>query len=150
MIMKNFILLLMIILLSAGQVFANIDSAAKRDAYKSMVSDHEKFHDTCNRAAKNFRYDNRFANYLRNRCLLYESDRQRFMDAIFPITNNGEDWYKDQYPILQANFAIQMNNREIENYRIIINEYCKYNKYKFAKRDPQACSQQRINSIFNP
>lgn len=147
--MKNFLLLLMIILLSAGQVLAVVDSSAKRDAYKSMVLSNQYFHDTCNGIAKNFRYDNRFANYLRNRCLLYESDRQRFMDAIFPITNNGEDWYKDKYPILQANFAVQMNNREIENYRLIINEYCKYNKYKFAKKDPKACSQQRINSIFN-
>lgn len=145
--MRNLILLLTIILLSVGTVFA-ADSNEKRNAYKSMTLSNKKFNDMCNSAARNFRYDNRFANYLRNRCMLYESDRQRYMSVIFPITNSGEDWYKDQYPILQSRFAIQMNSRETENYKLIVNEYCKYNKYKFTKKDPQVCSSQRINAIF--
>ena len=146
--MKKFILLLVILILPVCRVFASVDSSAKRNAFKAMAISHENLHNICLDAAKNFRYDNRFANYLRNRCLLYESDRQRYIDAIFPITNNGEDWYKDEYPILKANFSITMNNREIGNLKLIINEYCKYNKYKFTKKDPQACSQQRIDKIF--
>ena len=30
----------------------------------------------------------------------------------------------------------------------IIEEYCKYNSYKFAKKDPQACAKERVNSLF--
>ena len=87
--MRNLVLLLAIILLSVGTAFA-ADSNEKREAYKSMTANNEKFNDMCNNAAKNFRYDNRFANYLRNRCMLFESDRQRYMSVIFPITNSGD------------------------------------------------------------
>ncbi len=139
----------MLFTMSVSTVFAYADSTQKREAYKAMTLSNANFHDVCNNAAKNFRYDNRFANYLRNRCMLFESDRQRYMSVIFPITNNGEEWYRDQYPILQSNFTIRMNNREVDNYKMIINEYCKYNKYKFEKKDPQVCSQQRVNAIFN-
>lgn len=146
--MKKFVLLSILFIMSVGSAFAYVDSNQKRDAYRLMNVNNENFHNMCNNAAKNFRYDNRFANYLRNRCMLFESDRQRYMSIIFPITNNGEDWYKDQYPILESRFVIQMNNIEIENYKLIVNEYCKYNKYKFTKKDPQVCSSQRINAIF--
>lgn len=146
--MKKLILLLIVLSISVGNAFAYVDSNQKKEAYHLMTANNDRFHDMCNNAAKNFRFDNRFANYLRNRCMLFESDRQRYMSVIFPITNSGEDWYKDQYPILESQFAILMNNRETENYRLIVNEYCKYNKYKFAKKDPQVCSSQRINAIF--
>lgn len=148
--MKNLYLLILVFLLSLNSVFAEVDSKAQKDAYKSMIKSNAVLHDTCINASRNFRNDNRFSNYLRNKCLLYESDRQRFIDAIFPITNNGEDWYKEQYPILKANFIIKMNKREIENQKLIISEYCKYNQYKFEKKDPEACSSQRVNSIFSP
>lgn len=148
--MKKFYLLVLLFLLSINSVFAEVDSQARRDAYKLMIKSNTNFHDISMRASKNFRYDNRFANYLRNKCLLYESDRQRFVDSIFPITNNVADWYKDEYQILKTNFIVKMNNREIENQKLIINEYCKYNQYKFEKKDPEACSPQRINAIFKP
>lgn len=146
--MKKLILLLIVFFISVGNAFAYVDANQKKEAYHLMTANNERFHDMCNNAAKNFRFDNRFANYLRNRCMLFESDRQRYMSVIFPITNSGEDWYKDQYPIFESKFVIQMNNRETENYRLIVNEYCKYNKYKFTKKDPQVCSSQRINAIF--
>lgn len=145
--MKKFILLL-IILLSANNVFAAVTRNESREAYRAMAKSHQYHHETCIRLSRNFKSDNRFSNYLRNNCLLYESDRQRMLDTIFPISNNVDDSYKEQYPILKANFAIAMNSREIENYKLIINEYCKYNKYKFVKKDPGACSPKRINSLF--
>lgn len=145
--MKKLILILTL-LLFANSVLAAESTNEKRNAFKEMVRSHQYQHETCIRLSRNFKSDNRFSNYLRNNCLLYESDRQRMLDTIFPISNNVDESYKEQYPILKANFAIAMNKREIENYRLIINEYCKYNKYKFAKKDPEACSPKRINSLF--
>ena len=82
---------------------------------------------------------------------MFQSERQRLIDTVFPSANNVEDnSYKDQYPILVSNFIININNREIETYRTIINEYCKYNTYKYVKKDPQVCSPARIERIFAP
>ncbi len=147
--MKNFILLcaLLIFCMNAS-LAAEISSEEKKDAFRDLVKSHQYQHETCIKLSRNFKSDNRFSNYLRNNCLLYESDRQRMLDTIFPITNNGEEWYKDQYPVLKAQFAIQMNNREVENYRMIVSEYCKYNSYKYKKKDPEVCSEERINSMF--
>lgn len=120
-----------------------------KNAFRNMARSHQMLHDTCINISRNFRSDNRFSNYFRNRCLLFESDRQRLLDSLFPITNNGEDWYKEQYPALKANYAITMDKRELENYRLIVNEYCKYNMYKFTKKDPQICSKERLDSLFH-
>ncbi|GEM_PF-2435559 len=147
MIIMKKIVLILTLLLFANSVFAE-NTNEKRNAFKDMARSHQYQHETCIRISRNFRSDNRFSNYIRNNCLLYESDRQRMLDTIFPISNNVDDSYKDGYPILKANFAIAMNKREIENYRLIVQEYCKYNKYKFDKKDPEACSAKRINSLF--
>ena len=64
--------------------------------------------------------------------------------------NIEDETYKDQYPVLMSNFVIDMNKREIEKYKTIVNEYCKYNIYKYTKKDPMTCSQERINSLFAP
>lgn len=146
--MKNLILLLMVTIISATCVFAADDTNVRKQAFRAMARSHQYQHETCMNIARNFRFDNRFANYLRGKCLIYESDRQRLLETIFPLTNSELDGYKDQYPVLMSQFAITMNNREVEEYKIIVTEYCKHNMFKVNKKDPQACSQARINSLF--
>lgn len=148
-IMKKLFLVLIVFLLSYTYCSAMDKDNIKKNAFKDMVKSHQAQHDVCINIANNFRIDHRFSGYIREKCLLYESERQRLLDTIFPITNKGDQNYKDQYPVILSNFAINMNTKEIENYRFIVEEYCKYNKYKFEKKDPQACSQQRIDKIFN-
>ncbi len=144
------LLLLILLICCTGSVFA-ADRNAQRQAYNSMINS-QKFHnEVCQRAADNFRVDHRLIGYIRSTCLMFQSERQRLIDTVFPSANNVEDdSYKDQYPILVSNFIININNREIETYRTIINEYCKYNTYKYVKKDPQVCSPARIERIFAP
>ena len=144
-------LLLLILLISVSNSTFAVDSAVKKQAYNSMIKSQKYHNEICQRAADNFISDRRFVGYIRSNCLLFQSERQRLIETVFPSANNVEDDnYKDQYPILVSNFIIKMNNNEIANYRTIINEYCKYNSYKYAKRNTQACSPEVINSIFAP
>lgn len=123
-------------------------SMSRKDAYNNMIKSHQSFHEICADVADNFRIDHKFSGYLRQKCMFFESDRQRLIDSIFPITNLGDDEYKTQYPILVSNFAIASNDKQLQEYKFLVEEYCKYNKYKYVKKDPQACSAERINAIF--
>ncbi len=147
--MKKIILLIITLFISTTAVFALQDTKVKKDAYNQMIDSHKRQHEICSAVADNFRYDHQFAGYIRSKCIFYESDRQRLLNSVFVISSNNNTAYKNQYPVLMSEFAIKMNNNEIEAYKLIVNEYCKYNSYKFAKKDPQACSQERIESLFN-
>ena len=148
---KLFIFLfLFLFMLSCFSASKAEDVVTRKEAYKRMIASHQSFHNICANVADNFRIDHKFSGYLRQKCMFYESDRQRLIDTIFPITNQGNDAYKLQYPVLVSNFAIASNNKQLQEYRFFVEEYCKYNKYKYVKKDPQACSPQRINTIFKP
>ena len=147
-VMKNIILLLIVLVISSGICIADENKEANKAAMDSMVASHRYFHEVCANAANNFRVDNQFSGYIKGKCILYESDRQRLLTSVFPISNATEKSYREQYPILMSKFAIEMNNKEIESLKFVINEYCKYNKYKYVKRAPQACTQETINSLF--
>ena len=143
-IMKKLLLLLFLFVITSSISFADTN----KDAMDSMVASHRHLHDVCFNESKNFRVDNQFSGYIKGKCILYESDRQRLLTSVFPITNAADKSYKEQYPVLMSKFAIEMNNKEIENLKFVINEYCKYNKYKYVKRAPQACSEETIKSLF--
>ena len=146
--MKKLLLVIICLLSISGTVFAAVDRETQRNAYNAMIQSQKYHNDVCQRAADNFRRDHRFTGYIRSTCLLFQSERQRLIEAVFPSANNVEDEnYKDEYPILVSNFIQGVNNKEIEAYRAIINEYCRYHVFKF-KNDPQVCAPARIESIF--
>ena len=149
LIMKKRFFILSIILLTSNTVFALQDADKRKEAYEAMIASHKLQHETCLNVADNFRYDHQFAGYMRSKCIFYESDRQRLLTSVFTISSRKDTQYKEQYPILMSKFAIDMNNREIESYKKIAEEYCKYNSYKFVKKDPQACSTARLESLFS-
>lgn len=74
---------------------------------------------------------------------MFESDRQRLIASVFS-TSSGANTNREAIAAL----VIKFNNDEINKYKTIVQEYCKYNAFKFEKRDPQACSEERINSLF--
>lgn len=120
----------------------------RQAATKEMNESLKLQHETCYNISRNFRYDHQFGNYIKYRCQLFESDRQRLINTVFPINTNYTKTYRENYPILKAEFVVNLNNNEIEVYKNIVTEYCKYNAYKFEKNDPQACSSERIQSLF--
>jgi hypothetical protein len=121
-------------------------SDAKKEAYKRMSNSNRVLHDTCMNIAENFRYDHQFAGYMKSKCLFFESDRQRLVSSIFTLSTTNNSSYKENYPILMSNFVVKINDNEIQEYRTIVQEYCKYNAWKFSKKNPNAC--RRIDSLF--
>lgn len=147
---KFFISLFLLMYTTLSALAAGEGVISRKEAYNNMIKSHQSFHEICADVADNFRIDHKFSGYLRQKCMFYESDRQRLIDSIFPITNQGDDEYKTQYPILVSNFAIASNNKQLQEYKFLVEEYCKYNQYKYVKKDPQTCSPERINAIFTP
>jgi len=141
--MKKILLLLLIIITSAQIVFCANTSDANRNAYRQIVQSHRLQHDTCLNIIDNFRFDHQFGGYMKYRCQLFESDRQRLLTSVF-TTSSGANTDN----IAKSVFVLKLNNNEINTYKSIVQEYCKYNAFKFEKRDPQACSAERINSLF--
>lgn len=136
------------ILLLALIVFA-AKSAFAANEVTTMTQEFQAYHNKCFEIARNFNDDHQFSNYLKNKCLLFESDRTRMVASVFPQPNNVTEEYRKNYPALKAKFIADLNKRELANYKAILTEYCKYNKYKFEKNSPQACTPERINALFN-
>jgi len=140
--MKKFIYLTLILLFAMSSVSAAADK--KKEAYNKMAESYKTYLTACNALSDNFKTDSKFSGYLRGRCLLYQSDRYRMLDAMFPVTSDKT--YMERYPVIKSDFAIQMNNLEMQNLKTVASEYCKYNAYRYTKKDPLACS--RVNDIF--
>lgn len=143
------IILLIFILFIIPSVYAATSTNDQKDALKKMSDSHRDLHNICVNAADNFRYDHQFAGYLKYTCMMYESNRSRLMASVYTVSTELTSEDKKNYPVYMSNFAIKMNNDETNRYKAIISEYCKYNAYKYAKKDPQACSADRLNSLFN-
>jgi hypothetical protein len=142
--MKKILLLSLLVLVMASQIgFCANTSDAQKNAKKQFYQSQQRQHNTCLKVANNFRYDHQFASYMKYRCQLFESDRQRMINSIFTSSSGARS---NSEAI--SSFTINLNNNEINTYKSIAQEYCKYNSFKFAKYDKQACSQQRINSLF--
>lgn len=154
--MKKLLLLLTIFIISlqAGHcaVVATTttvgSSSSQNTSFNLMMQNNEKFHNTCMALSNNFRNDGRFAFYIKARCQLFEIDRQKLLQTIFQISTTDTKEYRGNYANLMAEFAKDLNSTETAQLRKITDEYCKYNANKFSKKDPKACSPERINSLF--
>lgn len=146
--MKKIFLTIFVLFLCAQMSWCARVLDEKQTAVKEMNESLRLQHETCLKVARNFRYDHQLGNYVKYRCQLFESDRQRLVNSVFPIAANSTKEYRENYPILKSKFVIDINNNEIRTYKTIVTEYCKYNAQKFAKTDPKACSPERIQSLF--
>lgn len=117
--------------------------AEGKSASRRLMESNALQHQTSVKISENFRFDHQFANYMKYRGLMFESDRQRLIASVFS-TSSGANTNREAI----AEFITKFNTDEINKYKAIVQEYCKYNAFKFEKRDPQACSTERINSLF--
>lgn len=143
--MKKIILCLTVLL--ALPVCAQ-EQISKTEAYKALAESNAYQHQVCSNIIDNFRKDNQFSTYMKNRCILFEADRQRQSSIVFPYPNHREEGYNANYPIIMSAYIIKMNKQEVDNYKTIVTEYCKHNAYKFEKKSPQSCTQETIDSLF--
>lgn len=148
--MKKLFIILSLLIISTGlTVFADDEKISPREAFKEMAESNKDFNLTCSDIAANFRVDHMFAGYIRNRCMLYESDRQRMTDVIFPLSNSTTTEYKQNYPILKSEFIVSSNKKELDDIKKIVTEYCKHNAFRYTKKAPEACSSERIEDLFD-
>lgn len=145
---KLFILLSLLIISTAVTVCAD-EEKSPREAFKEMAESNKNFNLTCSNIAGNFRVDHMFAGYIRNRCMLYESDRQRMIDVVFPLTNSASLEYKQNYPIIKSEFIVSSNKKEMEDIKKIVTEYCKHNAFRYVKKAPEACTSEQIEKLFD-
>lgn len=147
-----FLLIVFVISMQAGHCAYVTTTAgstsSQNSAYNAMTQSNKAFHDSCVALSNNFRYDSRFSFYVKARCQLFEIDRQRVLQTIFPISTSDSKEYRANYTTLMSQFSTSLNTTETAELKKITTEYCKYNANKFAKKDPKACSPERINSLF--
>lgn len=141
--MKKLLLLVTIFILTAQAGFCANTSPEKKNASRMLMKSNALQHSTSVKISNNFHFDHHFANYMKYRGLMFESDRQRLIASVF-TTSSGANTNREAI----SEFIIKLNNIEINNYKTIVQEYCKYNAFKFKEKDPTACSQERINSLF--
>lgn len=143
--MKKYLVCLILLL---GLPVLSEENVTKKDAYKALNDSNLYQQKVCSNIVKNFRRDNQFSTYMKNRCILFEADRQRQSAIIFPYPNSREAGYNANYPIIMSAYIVNLNKQEIENYKKIINEYCKHNIYRISKKMPSVCTQETINRLF--
>lgn len=146
--MRKFLIILLIVLAGAP-VFCAGNASEHRSAQKRINDSHKKQYQACINIQNNFRYDHQISNYFKSRCQLFQSDRQRLLSTIFTISSsNNKNGVMEDFSSSMADFVVKLNNDEINRFKNIVQEYCKFNAYKFEKRDPEACSPQRIQKLF--
>ena len=121
-------------------------ASEKMDAIRSLDASFKAQNQICLNVSRNFKEDAQLSNFIKNECVLYQMRRQRTLPLIFPMTSNNGAEYKANYRTLMAEYAYQMDKEQIENIKKITTEYCKYNNFRFVKKDPTACT--RVNNLF--
>lgn len=140
--MRN-LLLLFVIFTFAAQAGVCGSASVKKDITKKLKESNDRHLKISANIYENFRTDNKFADYIRSRSQLFMYDRQRVVASVYTKTSGANT---NEEAIIA--FVTKFNNDEINYYKTVVQEYCKYNAFKYEKKDPAACSQERINSLF--
>lgn len=141
--MRNLLLLLLLIFTFAAQAGVCGSVSVKKDITQKLKESNDRHIKVSANIFENFRTDNRFADYIRSRSQLFMYDRQRVVASVYTKTSGANT---NEEAIIA--FITKFNNDEINYYKTVVQEYCKYNAFKYEKKDPAACSQERINSLF--
>lgn len=121
----------------------------KDNAYKEMAKSNAEQHEICRNISRNFRRDNLFTSYMQTRCTQFAAERQHALAVLYPYPNKGIENYNEKYPVLLSSYAINLNKKEIEDYKNVVKEYCTYAARRVTKKDPEVCSESRIKSLFD-
>ncbi len=143
--MKKLFCLIFSFLVISSCAYA-VDAAASTAARKELEASAANVRTVCQRVQKGLRYEYIFLNFFNNECAYYLNQRLRVRDAIFPLVNNIEEGYNEQYPKLSTDFIIDLDKKQIEYFQSIVENYCKYNMYRV--KEQSACSAASIKSYF--
>ncbi len=144
--MKKLLCLIFSFLVVSSNVYA-VDAEASIASRKAMDASVSKLRTVCQRVRSGFRYEFNFINFFSYECSFYETRRIPTRDAIFPLTNNIQEGYNEQYPKLSSDFVLELDKRQIEYYKMLVENYCKYNTSRM--KEPAACSAASIKNYFD-
>ena len=144
--MKKIICLIFSLMIFTSAVKA-VDANAAVESRKALAGSAATLRSACQNVRNGLRYEYYFLNFFNYECAYYETKRMRTRDAVFPLVNNIDPNYNKEYPKLSTDFVLEMDKRQLDYYKTIVENYCKYNSYKM--KDPTACSAAKINSYFN-
>lgn len=152
--MKNIRNLFLVLLLAFMVPFSSevLAKGKSNNASISNASDkvikqsNKKYDEVCDRIYQNFRDDSQFANNFAQVRLIYVRTRYIQSRLVYRDISNIIPDYNYNYPTLLSQYIVDLNNQEIEKYKNAVKKYCVYGKY--YQKDPNACSTERINSLF--
>lgn len=144
--MKKVLSLLFSLLISVQTVYA-VDASAALEARKSLASSAAALRSACQNVKNGLKYEYYFLNFFNYECSSYNMKRLNIRDAIFPVVNNITKGYNEAYPKVSTDFVLSMDKKQLEYYKLLVENYCKYNEYKM--RDKTCCSAEKIKSYFN-
>lgn len=124
-----------------------VDAGAASDARKKLSASSFALRSACQNVRRGLKQEYAFLSFFNYECSYYEAKRLRTRDAIFPIVNNLVKGYNEEYPKVSTEFVLQMDKKQLDYYRTLVESYCKYNSYKMKDKTP--CSAASINSYFN-
>ncbi len=144
--MKKVISLLLGLLILSSSAFA-IDAKSAVASRKALASSAAVLNDVCQRVRTGLKYEYYFLNYFNYECASYDNKRIRTRDALFPMVNNLEEGYTEDYPKLSTDFVLEMDKKQVDHYKLLVETFCKYNSYRMKDKTP--CSAESIKSYFN-
>lgn len=143
--MKKVFCLLLSMLLLTSSVFA-VDAKSATASRKALSASGAVVSSVCQRVRTGLKYEYNFLNFFNNECATYDYQRIRTRDALFPMVNNLEKDYTGNYPKLSTDFVIELDKKQVEHYKLLVETYCKYNSSRM--KDPAPCSAESIKSYF--
>ena len=148
--MKNLLLIMILAILTLPSIAEDKSklTITAENAYDQLAKSNAEQHKICKNINNNFRRDSAFTSYMRTRCTQFEAERLQALGVLYPYPNRGIANYNENYPILLSTFATNLNNKEIEDYKNVVKEYCTYAARRVTKKDPEVCSESRIESLF--
>ena len=137
--MKKLFLFLTLISLTCQVAFGASDSQDSQDIIRKMRKNNSDYYKKSFALSELFKYDARFAIYLRSSWTESESERERLLNIIYSDSSDLSPELKANRLSSKASLAAKMNSDKFASYSYIINEYCRYNRYKNPERSNEAC-----------
>lgn len=137
-----------LIVLSVSAAFADTTFSDAKTAVRTARESTAYRTEVCRRIILNFNRDSSFVRGLNNYCIYNDTFLINFKAAVYPQTNNNYKGYPDIYPLISSSFIVDSNETQIKTLQRLVKDYCKYNSFRLQQKDPNVCSQERINSLF--
>lgn len=122
------------------------DAKIISQASAAINASNKNFDEVCNRIHNNFSSDYHFKSNFSQVRIMHVRMRNSYVDMVYRNMDNVIPDYNYNYPTWSSQYLIQLNNKELEKYKDAITKYCVNGKY--YQKDPNACSVERINSLF--